>query len=523
MDKILQFINKKTNNKYENLLFFGAVYNKTSSTMQMEFSFKDKTQNIKENQEEIEKLCAVYFGDLVKKVSIKFVNNSITMQYFKNLILKEMRNKFNFVELEKGRVQFDYENDISIVKINYQNGALDVEDLEEAKIEIENSIFEKTGQKIQLIFKEIIEKKSNILESRKAQVLEDNLLFDEISKSRLVKLSDVKVIYGNFNAENAYLAGNDLDFTEEILAVVGFVKSCAIRETKSKNVNSLSNNVDNHSGNARKYMSIELEYDGNTTRFLWFLTKDDTEVQEFSIGSTLAICAKVNMFSQQHNLRVVGIASCKFDEPKKVWRKSPASYRYVKPERYEFTQQTNFFFEEKKTDKEYLLNNTFVVYDLETTGINTELCKIIDIGAFKIVDGKIVEKFCTFVNPECEIPEEASKVNRITNKLVENSPTIEMVLPDFYKFCEGSIIVGYNNIGFDDHFINREGKKQLYNFDNVRDDVFNIAKTHILGLRNYKLSTVCQAMDVPLIDAHRAVNDALATAKLFIKLVEKYY
>ena len=99
----------------------------------------------------------------------------------------------------------------------------------------------------------------------------------------------------------------------------------------------------------------------------------------------------------------------------------------------------------------------------------------------------------------------------------------EMVLPDFYKFCYGSIIAGYNNIAFDDNFILKEGKSQYYNFDNKKDDVFRIAKKYVPSLNNYTLSTVCKALDVPLIDAHRASNDALATAKLFIKLVEKYY
>ena len=516
MDKILQFINKKTNNKYENLLFFGAVYTKSSSTMQLEFMFKDKEQKSRENQDEIKKLCQEYIGNLAKKIVVKFVNSSITMQNFKNLIFQELFNELKFNEADKNRVNFDYENDITIVTLNYQEGAYNIELLNEVKDRIESLIFEKTGQKIDIQFKEISEKKSNILENRKAQVLEDNFIYDEISKSHIVKLTDVKVLYGNFDADIAYLAGNEFDYTGDSFAVVGAVKSCSIKEVKNKS-------SDQERTGVRKYMSMELEYDGNSTKFLWFLTKNDAEIKEFASGTILAISAKVNSFSEHNNLRVVGIAGCKFVEPKKVWRKSPKNYRYIKPEKYEFTQQTNFFFEEKKTEKEYLLNNTFVVYDLETTGINTEVCKIIDIGAFKIVEGKIVEKFCTFVNPECEIPIEASKVNRITNILVENSPTIEMALPDFYKFCEGSIIVGYNNIGFDDHFIDREGRKQLYNFDNARDDVFNIAKSKIFGLKNYKLSTVCQAMDVPLIDAHRAASDALATAKLFIKLVEKYY
>ena len=237
---------------------------------------------------------------------------------------------------------------------------------------------------------------------------------------------------------------------------------------------------------------------------------------------TYVIQGKVNAYNNQKSVRVEKIAKCNFNPPKKIWKKCPSDYRYIRPEPYEFMQQASLFFEEKKTTNEYLLNNTFVVYDLETTGINPEFCKIIDIGAYKIVDGKIVEKFCTFVNPECEIPEEASRINRITNTMVEGSPTIEMALPDFYKFCYGSTIVGYNNIDFDDLFIKKEGKKQFYNFDNKVDDVFNIAKKNIGGLRNYKLSTVCEYENVPLIDAHRASNDALATAKLFIKLVEKF-
>ena len=120
------------------------------------------------------------------------------------------------------------------------------------------------------------------------------------------------------------------------------------------------------------------------------------------------------------------------------------------------------------------------------------------------------------------IPPEASKVNRITDDMVANYPNIDKILPDFYKFCYGSIIVGYNNIGFDDVFINREGKRLKYNFDNVRNDAFALAKANLPGLKNYKLGTVCANQNVPLIDAHRATNDALATAKLFIKLAEKF-
>lgn len=520
MDKIIKFINQNTNNKYPNLLFFGATLDMYTSTMQLKFSFNDKTQKIKENEEEIEILCKKYLGNYVKKIETKFQSNSLTMQAFKSLIFEKLKKELNFSEAETERIKFDYFNDKTLVKISYQDGAFNEENLKDIKVQIEYDLYEETKQPVQLEFVKEEIKNLNVLENRRAQALENSYIFEEMAKSQVVDLKNIEVLWGKFQSSSAYLAGTNLSTViEDEITLVGSVKSCLIKDMKSK----VETPDENEKTNQRKYMIIELENDGETTKCVWFLSKDNNEQKEFTLDSTLAISGKINQYNGNISLRVSGIASCTFNPPEKIWRKTPTDYRYVRPEPYEFTEQTNLFFEEKKTDKKYLLENTFVVYDLETTGINPEVCKIIDIGAFKIVNGKIVEKFCTFVNPQCEIPEEASKVNRITNQLVENSPTIEMALPDFYKFCEGSIIVGYNNIGFDDLFINKESKKQFYNFNNKRDDVFNIAKSKLPGLRNYKLSTVCQAENVPLIDAHRAANDALATAKLFIKLVEKYY
>jgi DNA polymerase III epsilon subunit family exonuclease len=372
---------------------------------------------------------------------------------------------------------------------------------------------------VKCVFEKISQESSGVLLDRKDRMIEDNMIFEEMKKSQVVELQNIENVFGEYQFKTANIAGEIGDGID--IAVVGNVKSCFIRETKAKIVEDKDGNEVEKE--PKKYMTLELEFENQVTRCSWFFKKNMEIPEEFKVGEVLAVFGKVDEYNGQKSVRISSIARCTFNPPKKVWRKCPSTYRFIKPEPYEFTEQIGLFFEDKKTDNKYLLNNTFVVYDLETTGINPETCKIIDIGAFKIVEGRIVEKFCTFVNPECEIPEEASKVNRITNALVENSPTIEKALPDFYKFCNGSIIVGYNNIGFDDLFINKEGRKQFYNFDNKRDDVFNIAKENVFGLNNYKLSTVCNAMSVPLIDAHRAANDALATAKLFIKLVEKYY
>ena len=271
----------------------------------------------------------------------------------------------------------------------------------------------------------------------------------------------------------------------------------------------------------RRYLSFTLNYNDKNVRCNLFLTKDQ-EVFELENGKTYVVSGTVNNYNDMVSIRVKVIAECEIVAPKVVWRKCPKEYTYVKPEKFVQQEQVGLFYVEETTKNQYLLNNTFVVYDLETTGINLVHDKIIDIGAFKVVNGKIVDKFSTFVNPDMPIPPEASKVNRITDDMVANYPNIDKILPDFYKFCYGSIIVGYNNIGFDDAFINREGRRLKYNFDNERNDAITLARVNLPGLKNYKLGTVCANQNVPLIDAHRATNDALATAKLFIKLAEKF-
>ncbi len=519
MDKIVKYINTQTNNKYQNLLFFGAVLSQNTSTMQIKFDIDDKSLKSQENVEELKELCKKYLCSYINKIEIIFKNCSLTMEEFKDVCKIVLNNYFSLSNTELSNIVFNFNDEITKIIVPIKFSILNNPEVNDIIKDIKNEISSKTNQNVEIEFEESSTTSLNLLDDRKSQILEDTMIDEVMNKNKKVELSNIERVFGDFDSSNAYLAGSLIDEPEnEIISVVGVLKSVDIRETKPKEAEEGKRQL-----SPRKYLSFELEYDGETTKCILFFTKDMAEPIMPNLDSIVVVQGKFNNFNGNSSIRVSSIAKCTFVPPQKVYRSAPSNYRYVKPEPYEFTEQINFFLQDEVTKKDYLLNNTFIVYDLETTGIKPELNYIIDIGAFKIVKGKIVEKFSTFVNPECEIPEEASKVNRITNKLVENSPTIDMVLPDFYKFCEGSIIVGYNNINFDDLFIAKESKRLSYNFDNKRDDVFNIAKKNILGLKNYKLSTVCQAENVPLIDAHRAINDALATAKLFIKLVEKYY
>ena len=171
---------------------------------------------------------------------------------------------------------------------------------------------------------------------------------------------------------------------------------------------------------------------------------------------------------------------------------------------------------------ECLKGHSFVVFDLETTGLNSSpvsgnMDKIIEIGAYKIEEGEITECFSTFVNPERKLSEEIINLTGITEEMVADAPRTEDVMPDFYKFCYGSVLVGHNIAGFDFKFVDHYCANQGYILERKIIDTIPLSQ-ELLFLSNYKLNTVADKFGVTF-NHHRATDDALATAKIFIELI----
>lgn len=184
-------------------------------------------------------------------------------------------------------------------------------------------------------------------------------------------------------------------------------------------------------------------------------------------------------------------------------------------------EQGNIFSKEIISYREPIASNNIVVYDLETTGLDSETCEIIELGAIKIEKGKITKKFSTFVKPNSPIPESASRVNHITDDMVADAPKIEDVIVDFYNFCDGCYISGYNNTEFDNKFLRKAGQKVGLQFNHQNLDAFILARAARLRVNNFKLTTVAAYLGIDLSNAHRAYNDAFATVKVLLKLHEK--
>ncbi|MGF0031790.1 PolC-type DNA polymerase III [Bariatricus sp. SGI.154] len=170
-------------------------------------------------------------------------------------------------------------------------------------------------------------------------------------------------------------------------------------------------------------------------------------------------------------------------------------------------------------EKGQTLDDTYVVFDLETTGFSPVKDKIIEIGAVKVERGKITEKFSTFVNPKIPIPFQITQLTSITDQMVINAPDIETVLPQFLEFIGDAVLVAHN-ASFDVSFIEQNCRYQDIVPDFTSVDTVAMARILLPTLSKFKLNVVANALHISLENHHRAVDDAGATAEIFVKFVE---
>ncbi|MDD5945223.1 MAG: PolC-type DNA polymerase III [Clostridia bacterium] len=165
-------------------------------------------------------------------------------------------------------------------------------------------------------------------------------------------------------------------------------------------------------------------------------------------------------------------------------------------------------------------DDEYVVFDIETTGLNKEKCKIIEIGAVKIKNRKITDRYSTFIDPQEKLSDEIVELTNITDKMLEGQRTIDVVLPEFMDFVGDAVLVAHN-ASFDTGFVRIKGEELgLGAMHNTILDTLELSRTLLKDLKKHKLDIVAKRLGVSLEGHHRAVNDAEATAEIFLKLVE---
>ena len=163
----------------------------------------------------------------------------------------------------------------------------------------------------------------------------------------------------------------------------------------------------------------------------------------------------------------------------------------------------------------------YVVFDLETTGLSPDKDTIIEIGALKVIQGKVADRFSEFINPHQKLTQQISELTGITDDMLAGARNLQVVVGDFVDFCEDYVVVGHN-LGFDYRFTKMAAEKYHLPFEHEGIDTLKIAKTVHKDLPSRSLGALCEHYGIINSSAHRAYHDALATAKLYQTLAHYF-
>lgn len=518
MEKLLQYLKQNASNLFEYIKIVNISYNKTTNSLVVKVVYLADFDFNQSCKDELSNLIFKFLNlpgltvDIKSKKSI--VDNTVArelVEYYLNKYYASI-----FTTMQKGDLSFDIAENNVCVNIKVVNVFKDY--LKNKNFEFElKSFLEKTYfQKFDVVLYSK-EESSSFAED----LDESTKLFEDKVKAEFEEV--VPITYGLINVEdylgtkveNIALASTSLTASNENVTVAGAInfltKKTYVSKRKSTN------------GEEKEYFNFVLNDNYGKTHCVYFPPKDSKEkFEELTEKMVIAVVGDVEEFNGKLNFKVKGIAKCELPEKEEVVVEEKfenEEYLFVSPEPYvSLTQATLFDVEVVNTNK-FLKENDCVVFDVETTGLDANTCEIIEFGAVKVRDGKMVETFSCLLKPSEPIPDEITNLTGITNEMVEGCYTIKEVLQDFYKFTRNSVLVAYN-IAFDHKFIYLAGAAQGYKFDNKQIDAMVLAKNKLKGIKNYKLKTVATALNVSLEGAHRAVNDAIATAEVFVKLVD---
>lgn len=509
--KILDYINQKTDNAYKDYKLVSVIFDESSRDLTFKFLYKDELYN--DAKEVLSKLIQEYFDESVNiiiKCKKAYVDCDLVRDVIYNFITKNFASVS--VGLDKSAINVEINESIIVTitcskfQYNYFDSSQNRKILQDYA---EGFFFE--SFELKLILNEKIEELSEL-----DSIININLdSEDNESKIKFHKIQNLRNFIGEVNGCPIQIGC--INSPLQGVEVIGNIKFLNLKSFESKRKDKNGESV------VKNYFNFNLSDGTGRINCVYFPTKSDSaKAMSLAEDMSILIHGDIEDFNGKLSFKVKSIAEAdivnvqEVEEVVDVIKEPFDKYYYVTPEPYIEMFQDNLFIKQDKIGQ-YLLDNDVVVFDIETTGLEPSRCEIIEIGAVKLHKGKISETFETLIKPRGIIPDEIIELTGITPDMVVDAPSINQVMPDFFKFCYGTTIMAYN-IDFDYKFISVFGKKQGYLFDNKQIDAMYLARAFIPGLKNFKLSTVCKKLDVSLENAHRAVHDAMATAEVVIKL-----
>ena len=337
-------------------------------------------------------------------------------------------------------------------------------------------------------------------------LLSEEVYEDQLQKieHRTIKVQDVVVI-DDENMGDLALYIEDANQGE--VTVCGTVTDIQERQTK----------------NGKPFLIIHLDDTTGKTSGVYFSKKSTYQkIKEIVVGECIIARGSIGEYNGRRSFTFDKINRCTFPKDfvkkDKYKKKTPREYKLIFPEPAKISVKVKSVFDSEEVLPTELTDNTYVVFDLETTGLDFMNEGITEIGAVKLVDGKIVEHFTTLIKPDYKITEENTSITGITEDMVKDAPKISSVIPDFIKFIDGSILVAHN-ADFDMKFIKRFAGASEFEVKNKVIDSLEVARQVLPSLRKHDLHTIADHFGITF-NHHRALADAYATAEAFIEMMK---
>ena len=336
-------------------------------------------------------------------------------------------------------------------------------------------------------------------------LLSEEVYADELQKieHRTIRVKDVLVI-------DDHTIGNVALYIEDAVAgqvtVCGKITDIAERETKT----------------GKPFLIIHLDDTTARTSGIYFSKKSTySKIKELQVGDAIIARGSIDEYNGRRSFTFDKINRCTFPEDfvkKDRYKKvAPREYKLIFPTKTE-TVKVSSIFDDKTALPSELTDNVYVVFDIETTGLEVNRQGITEIGAVKIENGVLTEQWTTLVKPDYKITEENEKITGISEEMVKDAPKISSVMPDFMKFIDGAILVAHN-ADFDMGFIRRFANAEDYEVKNKVIDSVSLARETLPMLKHHDLHTIAEHFGI-VFKHHRAMSDALATAEALIEMMK---
>src|SRR5215211_4160814 len=188
--------------------------------------------------------------------------------------------------------------------------------------------------------------------------------------------------------------------------------------------------------------------------------------------------------------------------------------------RFKLVENNTVELQQDDSHSRLLRDLDFVVVDVEATGAKTPPNRLIELGAYRIRGGRIVDKFLSLVNPEIPIPRFVASLTSISNEMVKRAPVFAELAPRWLDFVSDSVLVAHN-APFDTSFLNHEISRVYpgHRMVNPHLCTVKLCRRVLPELGNHRLDTIASHFSIPIVSQHRAGSDALATAEIFIHIL----